>query len=574
MKILLAAINSKYIHSNLAVYTLKANAGAYKDQVEIAEYTINNRQDDILADVYKKGADAVCFSCYIWNIDYVTKIAAELKKISPDTPIWAGGPEVSYEVETFLKEHDSFSGIMIGEGENTFREMCAYFAGDIKDINDIQGIAYRDKAGNICFTADRMPGDMNDFLFAYDKEADFSNRIIYYESSRGCPFSCSYCLSSVDKHLRFRDIDKVKEELDFFIGQRVPQVKFVDRTFNCRHDHAMAIWRFIKENDNGVTNFHFEISADLLTEEELEFLSTLRPGLVQLEIGVQSTNPATISEIHRSMKLDKVKDVTKKILSYGNIHQHLDLIAGLPYEDYETFKKSYDEIYALHPNQLQLGFLKVLKGSFMYEHATEYGITYHNDPPYEVLSTRWLSYKDILEIKKVEEMTEVYYNSGQFEVTMKLLFSIYDGSFDFMRRLGDYYEDHGLFSMNHSRMKRFEILRDFLIDEQKTWGLGLPMDLLSEALTFDLYYREKCKTRPAWATDHPLQKEMTRRFVEKGKLAHIEAFHYVFPDKTQHEADALPKQSEDVVWVMFDYEERDPLDYQAKVIYLDTEKGQ
>lgn len=569
MKILLVAINSKYIHSNLAVYTLRANAGIYKDRVEIAEYTINNRQDDILAEVYKKGAHAVCFSCYIWNIEYVTEIAEELKKISPDTEIWAGGPEVSYEVEKFLKEHPCFSGVMIGEGENTFREMCGYFCGDTKSLTDIAGIAVRDDSGEIVFTKGREPGDMSAYEFAYDTDTDFSNRIIYYESSRGCPFSCSYCLSSVDKHLRFRDITKVKEELKFFIDQKVPQIKFVDRTFNCKHDHAMAIWQFIKDNDNGVTNFHFEISADLINDEELNFLSGLRPGLIQLEIGVQSTNPETIKEIHRSMKLSRVKEVTEKILGFGNIHQHLDLIAGLPYEDYETFIKSYDEIYSLHPNQLQLGFLKVLKGSFMYEHAKEYEVTYHHNPPYEVLSTRWLSYKDVLEIKKVEEMTEVYYNSGQFEVVMKLLYHIYKSPFEFMKKLGDYYEEKGYFSMNHSRMRRFEILRDFLEGEAKS-GVAFSMDMIDEALVFDLYYREKCKTRPDFAKEHPLHKEMQRKYTEKGKQAHVEAFHYAFPGKNEHEIKELPEKSRKELWVLFDYENRDPLDYQAKVTYLDV----
>ncbi len=569
MKILLVAINSKYIHSNLAVYTLKANAGEYKDRVEITEYTINNRQEDILADVYERGADAVCFSCYIWNIEYVTKIAGELKKIRPATQIWAGGPEVSYEVEDFLLKNPAFDGVMIGEGENTFREMCGYFAGDIKELDSICGLAYRETTGKISFTKARQPGDMAAFNFAYDEKDDFSNRIIYYESSRGCPFSCSYCLSSVDKHLRFRDLDKVKEELKFFIDKKVPQIKFVDRTFNCKHDHAMAIWQFIKDNDNGVTNFHFEVSADLLTDAEVEFLMGLRPGLVQLEIGVQSTNPATISEIHRSMKLDRVKEVAGRILSFGNIHQHLDLIAGLPFEDYASFRKSFDEIYALHPNQLQLGFLKVLKGSYMYEHAGEYEILYHDDPPYEVLSTKWLSYAEVLEIKSVEEMTEVYFNSGQFEVTMKILYKIYDSAFDFLKSLGDFYKEKGYAGISHSRMKRFEILKEFLEQEKELGNRMIPMDMIEEALIFDLYYREKCKSRPEWASENPLHKDMVKRFAPKGKNVHVEPFHYIFPGKKQTEIEELPVRQDKTLWVLFDYEDRDPLDYQAGVTYLD-----
>ena len=452
MNILLTAINAKYIHSNLAVYSLRACAGEYRDAVELAEYTINNQKDYILEELYKRKPDVLCFSCYIWNIDYVTDIAREYKKLCPSVPIWVGGPEVSYEVEAFLRENPYIDGVMIGEGEDTFRELCGYYAHKRK-LSDIAGIAFRKnstgnstsnrtsvnnagcKADEIVFTSPRPIKNMSEIPFCYDTLDDFSNRIIYYESSRGCPFSCSYCLSSVDKTLRFRDTEIVKRELKFFIDQKVPQIKFVDRTFNCNHAHAMELWRFIKANDNGVTNFHFEISADLLNQEELELISDMRPGLIQLEIGVQSTNEVTIKEIHRTMKLERLKEVVKLIQSGNNIHEHLDLIAGLPYEDYDSFGRSFDEIYELKPNQLQLGFLKVLKGSYMFEHAAEYGIVYHDKPPYEVMSTKWLSFDDVIKIKRVEEMLEVYYNSGQFEITMKLMECIFDSAFGFFRSL-------------------------------------------------------------------------------------------------------------------------------------------
>ena len=403
MNILLTAINAKYIHSNLAIYSLKANAGAYSDHVSLAEFTINNQKDYIIEEIFKRKPDVLCFSVYIWNLDYVEDVAREFHKICPDVPIWVGGPEVSYEVDRFLKEHPYIKGVIIGEGEDTFREVCAHYVegNDVKKLGNIDGIAYRNENEQYLFTKARCLTDMSKLPFAYDRMADFSNRIIYYESSRGCPFSCSYCLSSVDKTLRFRDLELVKEELKFFIDQKVPQIKFVDRTFNCKHEHAMEIWRFIKEHDNGVTNFHFEISADLLNEEELELISTMRPGLIQLEIGVQSTNEVTIKEIHRTMKLERLKEVVMRIQKNGNIHEHLDLIAGLPYEDYESFRNSFDEIYALKPNQLQLGFLKVLKGSYMFEHADEYGILYHDKPPYEVLRTNWLSYEEVLAIKQI-----------------------------------------------------------------------------------------------------------------------------------------------------------------------------
>ena len=574
MKILLTAINAKYIHSNLAIYSLRACAGEYKSQIELAEFTINNQKDYILEEIYKRKPDILCFSVYIWNLDYVESVAREFKKICPDTPVWVGGPEVSYEVEDFLTSHPEIDGVMIGEGEETFREVCGYYAGN-RELDSIQGIAYRDNNG-IRVTESRAIMDMSRIPFCYDTMEDFSNRIIYYESSRGCPFSCSYCLSSVDKSLRFRDTELVKKELLFFINQKVPQIKFVDRTFNCNHAHAMEIWRFIKEHDNGVTNFHFEISADLINDEELKLISDMRPGLIQLEIGVQSTNEVTIKEIHRTMKLERLKEVVRAIQSGANVHEHLDLIAGLPYEDYDSFARSFDEIYELKPNQLQLGFLKVLKGSFMYDHAKEYGIIYHDRPPYEVLSTKWISFDDVLRIKKVEEMLEVYYNSGQFEITMKLMDVLYDSAFDFFQRLGDFYEEKGYLAMSHSRIRRCEILLEFMQAElQAKEGERKPSDIvkmLEEALIFDLYYRENCKSRPGWAVDAASFKKMTHRYCARGKLSHVEPFHYRFPDKKQRTIDTLPVREKEPVWVLFHYDDRDPLDNQAGIEYVEYEE--
>ena len=574
MKILLTAINAKYIHSNLAIYSLRACAGEYKSQIELAEFTINNQKDYILEEIYKRKPDILCFSVYIWNLDYVESVAREFKKICPDTPVWVGGPEVSYEVEDFLTSHPEIDGVMIGEGEETFREVCGYYAGN-RELDSIQGIAYRDNNG-IRVTESRAIMDMSRIPFCYDTMEDFSNRIIYYESSRGCPFSCSYCLSSVDKSLRFRDTELVKKELLFFINQKVPQIKFVDRTFNCNHAHAMEIWRFIKEHDNGVTNFHFEISADLINEEELKLISDMRPGLIQLEIGVQSTNEATIKEIHRTMKLERLKEVVRAIQSGANVHEHLDLIAGLPYEDYDSFARSFDEIYELKPNQLQLGFLKVLKGSFMYDHAKEYGIIYHDRPPYEVLSTKWINFDDVLRIKKVEEMLEVYYNSGQFEITMKLMDVLYDSAFDFFQRLGDFYEEKGYLAMSHSRIRRCEILLEFMQAElQAKEGERKQSDIvkmLEEALIFDLYYRENCKSRPGWAVDAATFKKMTHRYCARGKLSHVEPFHYRFPDKKQRSIDTLPVREKEPVWVLFHYDDRDPLDNQAGIEYVEYEE--
>lgn len=574
MKLLLTAINAKYIHSNLAVYDLRAFAEAYltkEAEIIIKEYTINHSMQDILAGIYKEKPDVLCFSCYIWNIRYVEELAEEFHKLCPEVPIWVGGPEVSYETELFLRVNTAVTGVMIGEGEQTFLEICEYYATksvkkltceDEIPISEIAGIAYR-KEENICFTADREALDMNRIPFCYDHITDFTNRIIYYESSRGCPFRCSYCLSSIEKQLRFRDLGLVKKELAFFLEKQVPQVKFVDRTFNCRHEHAMEIWRFIKERDNGVTNFHFEISADLLTKDELALIQTMRPGLIQLEIGVQSTNDATICEIHRTMDLVRLREVVGQIQAGGNIHQHLDLIAGLPYEDYETFTKSFDEVYSWKPNQLQLGFLKVLKGSYLYEHAAEYEVKYHAKPPYEVLCTKWLTFSEVLCIKQVEEMLEVYYNSGQYEVTMKMLETQFESPFAMYQRLGAFYEDMGYFSMSHSRIRRAEILLEFA---RKEATVAVPV--LEESLIFDLYYRENVKSRPAWAADMTAWKALTREYCKNGKQSHVEQFHYRFPGKEEKTAAALPVRETAAVYVWFDYTRRDPLDHQAHYKYI------
>lgn len=563
MKIFLTAINAKYIHSNLAVYSLRAYAKVFQEQIEIGEYTINNRVDYILEQIYKAKPDVLCFSCYIWNIGYVEDLITEYHKLCPEVPIWVGGPEVSYEVETFLEEHPQVTGVMIGEGERTFQQLCKYYVNQNGTLKELNGIAYKDSvSGEVIFTQPQEPMNMSDIPFCYDHIENFENRIIYYESSRGCPFNCSYCLSSIDKKLRFRDTELVKKELAFFIEKKVPQVKFVDRTFNCKHDHAMEIWRFVKEHDNGITNFHFEISADLLNEEELALIHDMRPGLIQLEIGVQSTNEPTIREIHRTMKLELLKDIVRKIQSGGNIHEHLDLIAGLPYEDYTAFAKSFDEIYELKPNQLQLGFLKVLKGSYMYGHAAEYEIVYHEKTPYEVMKTKWLSFDDVLKIKQVEEMLEVYYNSGQFEITMKVLEPLFDSAFMMFQELGAFYEARGYFGMSHSRIRRAEILLEFMRERKSS---GAVMQMLEESLTFDLYYRENCKSRPSWAPSPAEFKEQTRYYCKNGAKSHLEPFHYRFPEKSKKALQEVPKRLEKPVYMLFDYENRDPLDHQACV---------
>lgn len=537
MKILLAACNAKYIHSNPAVYDLRAYASRLKESILLGEYTINQTKDEVLKDIYRSGAEVICFSCYIWNISYIKDLIPDLKKILPGAAFWVGGPEVSFDAEKLLKELPQLTGVMVGEGEETFLELASYYIEGNGTLENIRGIAYRD-GEEIRHNGWREIMDLSQVPFAYENAEDFTNRIIYYESSRGCPFSCSYCLSSIDKKLRFRDLSLVKKELQFFLDQKVPQVKFVDRTFNCRHDHAMAVWQYIQDHDNGITNFHFEISADLIREEELELMSHMRPGLIQLEIGVQSTNPETIRAIHRTMDLEKLKKSVARVKSYGNIHQHLDLIAGLPYEDYESFRNSFNDVYRMEPDQLQLGFLKVLKGSFMYQEAESYQIFYKEKEPYEVLCTRWLSYADILQLKMVESMVEVYYNSGQFQHTLHWMIGAFASPFDFYESLGAFYEEKGYGEISHSRIRRYEILLEFIREKTE-----LSVEQASQHMVYDLYLREKLKKRPSFASDQkPYEKLIWnyRKNQEIPKTAHIEVF---------GENDA----------VLFDYEHRNPL---------------
>lgn len=553
MKILLVAINTKYIHSNLAVYALRAYAKAKGEEVELCEYTINHDADAILEDLYMKKPDVVAFSCYLWNYVYVNELTLELSRLLPKLHIWLGGPEVSYETKKHLKEHLEITGIMRGEGEATFYELCRFYRQGGK-LQDIAGISYRE-GGNILSTGERACLDLDELPFPYEDFGTLKNKILYYESSRGCPFSCSYCLSSVDRQLRFKSLPKVFRELSLFLEAKVPQVKFVDRTYNARVEHALAIWNFLKEHDNGITNFHFEVAADILRPEEVACLKSLRPGLVQLEIGVQSTNEDTIKEIHRVMNIEKVRHVTEELKQAGNINLHLDLIAGLPLENYESFCNSFDDLFAMRPHQLQLGFLKVLKGSYMYEHQEEYGIVYHHRPPYEVLKTKWLTFDEVIKLKQVEQVVETYYNSGQFSTMLGIYFcreKMIHGNerpYFFFRRLADYLIQTGESGFSHSRMKKYELLLDFLK------SIGEPMDFYEEAAVYDLYLRENLKSRGAFFKELvPEEREIRRKY---GNRRHLEAFSHDFSGGGFYAFRELPRQEK--VKILFDYEKKDPV---------------
>ena len=606
MKFLLTAINAKYIHSNPGVYSLKMFAesqGAAEavqgDQdpredglpcahfVEIAEYTINNQMELILEDIYRRKPDIVGISCYIWNIAYVLDLVRDIHKVLPETDIWLGGPEVSYDAPQLLVREPEVFGVMKGEGEEMFAALLNCYrtlgctvrqmqrlgrrsaptgsacgkdaAAEAPDeactaefwyrMSQVAGLTYHGADGKLCDQPVRPVMDMSRIPFLYPSLKGFENRIVYYESSRGCPFSCSYCLSSIDKSVRFRDLKLVLPELDFFLEKKVPQVKFVDRTFNAKKSHAMAIWKHILEHDNGVTNFHFEITADLLDEEELDLISRMRPGLIQLEIGVQSTNPDTIKAIRRKMDLDRLRYVVERINAGKNVHQHLDLIAGLPFEDYDSFGRSFNDVYSMEPEQFQLGFLKVLKGSYMHEKVPDYDLQYRGKAPYEVLSTKWLPYSNVLRLKGVEDMVEVYYNSRQFMRTLKLFEQEFDGAFAMYEYMAGYYDEQHLTGLNHSRLARYEIFHDLIsrkVEQER-------MSMFEDALMCDLYLRENAKSRPSFALAQAPYKEEIRHMVPELRTL-----------GTQVHAEVL--RSGEVL--LFDYREKDRLNHNAKVTVL------
>ena len=602
MKFLLAAVNAKYIHSNLGIYSLnkyaqekletrRAQGEAFPGiQIEMGEYTINQQMDLVLQDIYRRSPDVAGFSCYIWNILYVKELVRDLKKVMPQLTIWLGGPEVSYNGEEMLRELPEVTGVMAGEGEETFFrlvESCGMSFMESKEagkrwnhsrleelLKDRPGFIFRKSDGTISAGAPAPLTELSRIPFSYGSLEGLEHRIIYYESSRGCPFSCSYCLSSIDKTVRFRDLDMVKKELSFFLEKRVPQVKFVDRTFNCRKSHAMEIWKFILEHDNGVTNFHFEISADLLDEEELALLKQMRPGLIQLEIGVQTTNPEAIREIRRRMDLEKLERNVHAVNSFRNIHQHLDLIAGLPYEGYESFRKSFNDVYRMEPEQLQLGFLKVLKGSYMEEMAGEYGLLYKSQPPYEVLSTRWLGYDDIIRLKGVEEMVEVHYNSGQFRNVLKELVKEFDTPFDLYRELAGYYDGNRITGISHSRLARYEILYRFINETVLKGREEEKRELYRDLLMYDLYLRENAKSRPSFAREQaPFKEAVKQFFIKEAKIPSL-LEGYEDYDSRQISKMAHAEGMRDQSVILFDYRNRDALFGNARAFRLILSGGE
>lgn len=538
MKKILVGINAKFIHSCLAVRSLGQYAAEeYGIDCEIAEYTINQSEDLILAEIFRKQPELIGFSCYIWNIELVKRLTVNLKKILPQTLILLGGPEVSFDGEKILQE-TAADFVLYGEGEEAFSQLCLALEKDLP-LSQVPSLIY--KAGDkIKTNPPAEPLDLGKLPFVYDDLEVYENRILYYEAQRGCPFNCQYCLSSVDKGVRFQPLEKVKRELSFFLEHRVRQVKFVDRTFNANRSFAMRIWQYLHEHDNGVTNFHFEIAADLLTDEMMDFLRQVRPGLFQFEIGVQSTNEQTLEAIDRKSSFTHICQVVRRLQEGNNIHLHLDLIAGLPHENFESFRSSFNDVYGLHPDQLQLGFLKLLKGSGLRYHQQEYGIVCRDTAPYEVLLTENLPFAEMLRLKGIEELTELYYNSNRFQKSLSYLIELTKSPFDFFEDFRCFYEKNGHHLRPHSKVEQYDVLYEF-----GSSLLGCQREKLHWLIKFDLYSHEKAKKLPSWLVEDITQSRREevhafyRRELENGtllleykgldpkqvsKMAHLELF--------------------------------------------------
>ncbi|MBS5307977.1 MAG: B12-binding domain-containing radical SAM protein [Clostridium sp.] len=487
MKILLTAINSKFVHSNLAVRYLRAFTKDMNYDCKIREFSINDRDEKILEEIIKERPNVVAFSTYIWNIEIIKRLSNLIKLVDEDIEILYGGPEVSYDSQNILKELNG-EYIIEGEGEKTYREFVEYKLGE-REINSIRSLYYK-VDGEVISNGKRPLMNMNELIFPYEEDENLDNKIVYYEASRGCPFNCKYCLSSTTHGVRFLDIDRVKQELKYFIDKEVRLVKFVDRTFNCNHKFTMAIWEFLINQDTK-TQFHFEISADILKKSELELLRKAPKDRFQFEVGVQTTNDDVLNRINRFVNFSDIKEKVEELIQIRNIKQHLDLIAGLPGEDYNSFKNSFNDVYSISPEEIQLGFLKLLRGSSMREEAEEYGMKYSPYPPYEILKTKDISYDELIKLKKVEEMVDKYYNSQKFDNIIKYLVNKFDTPFDFYYTLGTYFDSKGYFDRNIGNSEYYRVFLDFNMEILKGDN-----SILKEILKFDYLRFNKKRGMP------------------------------------------------------------------------------
>ena len=472
---------------------LKAFTKDLDFQGDIKEFSINDRVENILEGIIEEKPDVVAFSCYIWNMEFVNRLAELIKLVDPNIEILYGGPEVSYEGKEFLENHEG-EYVIVGEGEKTFREFVLYKLGEGK-IEDIKGLNYK-RDGKVFENPKRPEMDMNELVFPYTYEEDINNKIVYYEASRGCPFKCKYCLSSVMHGVRFLDVERVKKELKYFMERGLKLVKFVDRTFNCNREYTVELLKYLSEQDTE-TRFHFEVAADLLTEEQIEILNNAPKGRFQLEVGVQTTNNEVLHNINRYITYENIKEKVLKVAAGKNVMQHLDLIAGLPGEDLESFKKSFNDVHAIRPDEIQLGFLKLLKGSSMREEAEKWGIVYSPYAPYEIIRSKDISYEELLLLKKVEAMVDKYYNSCKFNNVIKFFLNIYEKPFDFYYDLAMFFEEKGNFKRSIGNVEYYKILLDFYLEKIG----GEDEGLFREVLKFDYL----CFNKKRWLPDFLLR---------------------------------------------------------------------
>ena len=601
MNTVITTLNAKYIHTSLALRYLKAHCEQETQKVSMEEYSINDMLSRIAAELFQHGANIIGFACYIWNLEETLAVAEILKKVAPGTLIVFGGPEVSFDPEEFLDKNDFVDVIIYGEGEETFKEFLAVTSVFFKDnpslsnlsevLVNLQGIAYRGRRGIIVNEPRPLIENLDVITSPFQEiTSEYQNKIAYIESSRGCPFRCQYCLSSTIKGVRYFSLDRIKADLKRLIRAKVKQVKFVDRTFNCNKERAMDIFRFLSAEvppDLDI-NFHFEIAADLLDDEMVDYLKTIPKGLFQFEIGVQSTNPNTLALIQRKMDLQRVSDIVTKLRAANNIHLHLDLIAGLPEENWDSFRESFNHVYALEPHKLQLGFLKLLKGSGLRENERDYQYSYIDKPPYEVLANAYLSYPEILKLKQFEEILEHYFNSYRFEYSLKyMLGNYFETPFDFYHRFAMFWENKGYFQLAHKQAGLFEILGEFFrnIDQEK-------YPLFKDILKLDYLLQGSMKGLPEFF-HNPLNKSEEQKVKEEfysflqnpqliedyvpalkdmyfkhlGKNMRVEVFDFNILDllKGKEESMDIPQEKNAVV---FNYFQRDKIFHKAQVFKL------
>lgn len=542
-KIVLTAINSQYVHLNVAVRYLKKYVEKNSDiKLDIYETNINNQLMNIIKDLFEKQPDTIIFSTYIWNKEYVFSITKELKKILPDVKIALGGPEVSYEWDKIMAENQEIDYIFTGEGEKV---LLNFFT---KDISEVKGVVYREGERLKYNGIEPLIENLDIIPFPYDdEELQDRTKIFYYESSRGCPFNCSYCMSSIDKSVRYYSIDRTKEDLKRFIDSPIKLLKFVDRTFNLSKEKYMAIWRFLLENYREGITFHFEINANIFDDETLDFLETVPKGYFQFEIGVQTIDAQAMKSIGRINKLEKLEHNIRRISR--NIHLHLDLIAGLPYETYDKFRESFDYVHRLKPEMIQLGFLKLLKGTKMYDEREKYGYKYFSKPPYEVFSNEFISFAEMVKLKNLEKVLDFYYNSEKFPESVQwIIENHYESAFSFYEDVAEYFDKRGYLKVSHKESTLFTLLYEFYLDK----GLK-DREIFVEYLKYDYLMLGKTGFYPEWfksEKDGELYDELIRernyKSIREGhKNSELERFSY----------NIFTKEFEDI-YVFFDYRDR------------------